>query len=62
MIKYIISHPIQYQVPLIRFLSKKIEIEVAYRSNISLRPYYDKGFNKNVIIQKIYLRDINIHF
>jgi len=62
MIKYIISHPIQYQVPLIRFLSKKIEIEVAYRSNISLRPYYDKGFNKNVIIQKNLLKGYKYSF
>ena len=53
MIKYIISHPIQYQVPLIRFLSKKVKIEVAYRSNISLKTFYDKEFNKNIIIQKI---------
>ena len=52
MIKYIISHPIQYQVPLIRFLSKKVKIEVAYRSNISLKTFYDKEFNKNIIIQK----------
>lgn len=62
MIKYIISHPIQYQVPLIRFLSKKIKIDVAYRSNISLRPYYDKEFNKNVIIQKNLLKGYKYSF
>jgi glycosyltransferase involved in cell wall biosynthesis len=62
MIKYIISHPIQYQVPLIRFLSKKFEIEVAYRSNISLKPYYDKEFNKSVIIQKNLLKGYKYSF
>ena len=62
MIKYIISHPIQYQVPLIRYLSKKIKIEVAYRSNISLKPYYDKEFNKNIVIQKNLIEGYKYYF
>tara|TARA_B110000259_G_C14030247_1_gene406361 strand:+ start:512 stop:1639 length:1128 start_codon:yes stop_codon:yes gene_type:complete len=49
-IKYILTHPIQYQSPLIRFLNKNININVAYRSNISLRSYYDKDFDKKIII------------
>ena len=62
MIKYIISHPIQYQVPLIRYLSKKIKIEVAYRSNISLKPFYDKEFDKNVVIQKNLIKGYKNYF
>lgn len=50
-INYILSHPIQYQAPLIKFLSKKkIKIKVFYRSNISVmnRRYYDYGFKKKI--------------
>jgi glycosyltransferase involved in cell wall biosynthesis len=48
-INYILSHPIQYQVPLIRYLSKnKINILVSYRSNISVKKFYDSGFKKNI--------------
>lgn len=48
-INYILSHPIQYQVPLIRYLSKnKINILVSYRSNISVKRFYDPGFKKNI--------------
>ena len=48
-INYILSHPIQYQVPLIRYLSKnKITILVSYRSNISVKRFYDPGFKKNI--------------
>ena len=54
MIKYIVSHPIQYQVPLIRYLSKKIKIKVAYRSNISIKKFYeilDKWYNTKLFEQ-----------
>ena len=48
-INYILSHPIQYQTPLIRYLSKnKINILVSYRSNISVKKFYDSGFKKNI--------------
>ena len=62
MIKYLVTHPIQYQVPLIRFLSKKIKIKVAYRSDISTKKYHDKDFNKNVIIQKNLLNGYDYYF
>ena len=52
MIKYILSHPIQYQSPLIKYLSKRFKLTVCYRSNISLKKYHDKDFNKKVIIDK----------
>ena len=62
MITYIITHPIQYQVPLIRYLSKRIKIKVAYRSNISIKKYHDKDFNKKVIIDKNLLVGYDYHF
>ena len=52
MIKYITTHPIQDQVPMIKYLSKKLTIKVAYRSNISLKKYHDKGFNNKKNVQK----------
>jgi hypothetical protein len=61
MIKYLVTHPIQYQVPLIRYLSKKIKIKVAYRSNISTKQYHDKDFNKKVIMQKNLLNGYDYH-
>ena len=51
MIKYILTHPIQYQSPLIKFLNKKININVAYRSNISLTKFYDKDFHKKLMLK-----------
>lgn len=62
MIKYIVTHPIQYQVPLIRYLSKRIKIKVAYRSNISIKRYHDKDFNKKIIMDRNLLSGYNYHF
>ena len=46
-IKYILTHPIQYQVPLIRYLTTKgIDLTVLYRSNFNLNKHLDKGFKK----------------
>ena len=48
-IKYILTHPIQYQSPLIKYLvNKRIQITVLYRSNISVKKYYDNEFKKNI--------------
>ena len=42
---YILSHPIQYQTPLIRYLvKKKIDITVAYKSLHTTGKFYDKNF------------------
>lgn len=43
---YLVSHPIQYQVPLLRSLAAQPEIEltVFYLSNLSVRGYKDPGF------------------
>jgi len=47
--KYILTHPIQYQAPLIKYLTKKgIKITVLYRSNFSTikLPLLSKLLNK----------------
>ena len=49
LIKYIQTHPIPYQSPLIKFLSNKgIKIKVLYRSNMSTKKYFDPGFKKKI--------------
>ena len=49
LIKYIQTHPIPYQSPLIKFLSNKgIKIKVLYRSNISTKKFFDPGFEKKI--------------
>jgi len=46
-ILYILPHPIQYQTPLINYLSANgIDIIVGYKSNISSKSFYDDGFQK----------------
>ena len=62
MIKYILTHPIQYQSPLIRNLSKLFKIHVLYRSDISAKKYFDKGFNKKVLIDRNLLKGYNYSF
>lgn len=49
-IAYLLSHPIQYQVPMIRYLNQvpDIYVKVFYSSDLSLREYYDDGFGKKV--------------
>ena len=48
-IKYILTHPIQYQSPLIKYLVKKgVKISVLYRSDISVKEYFDQGFGKKI--------------
>jgi glycosyltransferase involved in cell wall biosynthesis len=43
---YLVSHPIQYQVPLLRRIAKEpdIELTVLYGSDFSVRGYRDDGF------------------
>ena len=62
-IKYILTHPIQYQSPLIKFLYKnKIKIKVLYRSNMSANKYFDPEFKKKLAGVLICYKDININF
>ena len=49
LIKYIQTHPIPYQSPMIRYLSKKnINLEVLYRSDVSTRKFYDEDFENTI--------------
>lgn len=43
---YFVSHPIQYQAPMLRRIAKERDIyfKVFFRSNLSLREYHDRGF------------------
>jgi glycosyltransferase involved in cell wall biosynthesis len=47
---YLVSHPIQYQVPLLRRLSAEpgIALTVLFCSDFSVREYFDDGFGKPV--------------
>ena len=47
-IGYLLSHPIQYQTPLIQKLNKikGLDFNVFYFSDYSLKKYFDKGMNK----------------
>jgi glycosyltransferase involved in cell wall biosynthesis len=48
-IKFILSHPVQYQSPFINFLVKRgLDIEVCYRTNLTNKKHYDPGFKKNI--------------
>ncbi len=43
---YVVSHPIQYQAPLLRRIAKEpdIDLTVLFGSDLSTRPYRDQGF------------------
>jgi glycosyltransferase involved in cell wall biosynthesis len=47
---YLVSHPIQYQAPLLRRIAQEpgIDLTVFYCSDFSVRGYMDKGFGVNV--------------
>jgi len=47
---YVLSHPIQYQSPLLRYLNEHapFELEVLYLCDLSLRGYYDNEFKELV--------------
>lgn len=47
---YLVSHPIQYQAPLLRRIAREpdIELTVFFGSNFSVREYVDKGFGVDV--------------
>ena len=49
-VAYLLSHPIQYQSPLLRLLAQQPELEltVLYTSDFSVRSYHDKGFGAAV--------------
>ena len=45
-VAYLLSHPIQYQSPLLRLLAQQpgLDLTVFYSSDFSLRSYHDQGF------------------
>jgi glycosyltransferase involved in cell wall biosynthesis len=49
-VAYLVSHPIQYQAPLLRRISQEpdIELTVLFASNFSVHQYVDKGFGVDV--------------
>jgi glycosyltransferase involved in cell wall biosynthesis len=49
-VAYLLSHPIQYQSPLLRRLAQQpgLELTVLYTSDFSVRSYHDKGFGASV--------------
>lgn len=49
-ILYFLDHPIQYQNPFLDriSLSSKIDLNVIYLSDFSLKPYFDEGLNKTI--------------
>ena len=60
---YILPHPIQYQTPLINYLSANgIDIIVGYKSNISSKSFYDDGFQKKIKWGKNILKGHNYFF
>jgi hypothetical protein len=49
-VAYFVSHPIQYQAPLLRLIAAdpEIDFEVFFYSDFSLKAYKDEGFGKVV--------------
>jgi glycosyltransferase involved in cell wall biosynthesis len=49
-IAYLVSHPIQYQAPLLRFISTQpdFDLTVFFRSDHSIGDFYDDGFDKTI--------------
>jgi len=47
---YFVSHPIQYQAPLLRAIAAdpEIDLEVFFFSDFSLKPYLDPGFGQTI--------------
>ena len=52
---YFLDHPIQYQNPFLDkiSLSSKIDLNVIYLSDFSLKPYFDEGLNKTIKFDNI---------
>ena len=48
---YLVSHPIQYQAPLLRLIAREpsLDLTVLYGSGFSVRSYRDEGFRTDVL-------------
>jgi glycosyltransferase involved in cell wall biosynthesis len=49
-VAYLVSHPIQYQAPLLRRIANEpdIDLTVFFCSDYSLHPHYDPGFHRTI--------------
>src|ERR1051326_9241653 len=49
-VAYLVSHPIQYQAPLLRYIAgdPSIDLTVLFLSDFSLRTFHDSGFGTSV--------------
>ena len=47
---YLVSHPIQYQAPLLRMIAADpdFKLSVIFESGLSCKNFYDEGFKKNI--------------
>ena len=47
---YLVSHPIQYQAPLLRKISEdpEIDLTVFFCSSASVQRHFDKGFRRDI--------------
>ena len=63
-ILYLLSHPIQYQSPLIKSISseRNIRLKVLYESVFSLKKNYDQEFNKKIKYDTDLVKDYDFEF
>lgn len=49
-VAYLVTHPIQYQAPMLRLIgaAHDIDLTVYFRSDLSLKAYHDPGFGREV--------------
>lgn len=61
---YFVSHPIQYQAPLLRLLAAEpdLELQVFFYSDFSLQGYFDPGFQRIVAWDIPLTQGYNHHF
>jgi glycosyltransferase involved in cell wall biosynthesis len=61
---YFVSHPIQYQAPLLRLIAADpdIDLKVFFFSDFSLRPYKDEGFGRLIEWDVPLTEGYNYHF
>jgi glycosyltransferase involved in cell wall biosynthesis len=60
-IKYLVTHPIQYQQPLLKFLYrlKKNNFQTLFISDFSIKDFFDDGFSKKIKWDKNLLEGYN---
>jgi glycosyltransferase involved in cell wall biosynthesis len=63
-IAYLVSHPIQYQAPMLKYIAKNInaDLEVLFLSDMSVKGYTDREFNQRVLWDTPLLEGYNFKF